>query len=124
MPMNKRNTRDVARTVYCGMTETVTLLKRGNDQKQGTVTAYRLFRCRKSLVTKTAETIAGEESANHRTIWHIPLNQLELIGIKYLNVLDRIVDKSGAYWQPEATTVITTKLLGNEIDLECLRVDP
>ena len=124
MPLNPRNTRTVHRTVHCGLTHTVTLLKRGDQQKAGTVYAVRLFRCRKSRVSRSAEEIAGDETADHQTVWHVPRSELDRVKIDHLNFLDRIVEKNGAYWQPEATTRIDEKLFGNEVDLACLRVDP
>lgn len=125
MPLNKRNIgRSITRTVYAGLVETVTLLKRNDGQQAGIVTAYTLFRCRKSMVARTGEILQGEMTSSDSTIWHIPKMELDRIGIKYLSALDRIVDSEQNYWQPEGTTTITQKLLGQEIDLACLKVDP
>ena len=128
MPMNPKNTQHTYRTVFAGMTETVTLLKRGDDQAMGTITAYTLYKCRRSKIHKTGELIQGDMTANHRTIWHIPRVQLDKVGVKFLSAADRIVQTKGREkgwtWQPEATTMIDLKLLSNEFDLHCLRTDP
>lgn len=128
MPLRRNNTRVFHRTTFAGQLEAIRLLKRKDDQKQGVVTSYLLFNCRRSLITKTAETLQGDMVADHACIWHIPYIELERTGIQYLNSLDRIVQtegmEAGRVWQPEATTVITVKLFGNEFDLACLRVDP
>ncbi len=122
MPLNKRNTRTVHRTCFAGITETVTLLKRNDDQQQGTVRSIKLFRCRKGQIAKTGESILGDMAASHTATWHIPRSQLDLVGVAYLNSLDRIVDKQGRTWQPESTTGIDVKLFENEVDLACLLV--
>lgn len=129
MPMNRRNTRTVHRTTFAGITETVRLLKRGPGQKQGTVTAYKLFRCRISKEQKSGQTIQGDiqsmSAVNESATWHIPRTELERVGIAYLTALDRIVRPSdNSYWQPESGQVIDVKLFRNEIDLPCTRVDP
>ena len=124
MPLNKRNIGVVSRTVFAGFTETITLLKRNNDQQQGTQAAYTLFRCRQSMVSRTGEPIRGDMTSNHSTTWHIPYSELKRNGISHINALDRIVQKNGDTWQAESTTEITEKLLGQEIDVNCLRTDP
>ena len=122
MPLNQRNSRVCHRTLFAGILEKVTILKRGDDQREGTVTAYKVFQCRKSLITKTKEPIAGDMLADHRLIWHIPRVELDRVGINYLNPADRIVDGLGRIWQPESTTTITIKLFETHIDVHCLRV--
>lgn len=128
MPMNKRNTKTTYRTVFAGMVESVTLLKRGDDLQQGTVRAIVLFNCRKSMIHKTGEMIQRDEQTNHRVVWHIPTIELERVGVAYINPTDRIVQREGVEkgwtWMPEATTLISLKLLSNEWDLHCLRTDP
>lgn len=128
MPLRRNNTRTFHRTTFAGQLEAIRLLKRNDNQKQGTVTPFLLFNCRRSLITKTAETIQGDMVADHACVWHIPYIELERVGIHYLNPLDRIVQtegmEAGRVWQPEATTIITVKMFGNELDLACLRVDP
>ncbi len=129
--MNPKNTRNVRRTVFAGMLETVTLLKRGDDQRQGVVRAIKLFQCRRSMIHKTGETLQGDMLVSHRCVWHIPRQELKRVGVAYLNPLDRIIQtrplvavETGWYWQPEATTMIDEKLFNNEIDLHCVRIDP
>lgn len=105
------------------MTYTVTLLKRGNDQKQGTVVSLKLFHCRKSMVNRTGEPLQGQMTSSHRTVWHIPGTSLKQIGVAFISAADRIVD-GAEVWQPESDTEITEKMFNNEIDLSCLRCDP
>ena len=107
---------------FGGQTETVTLLKRNDDQQEGTVTSYLVFRARHSKFEKTEEPLAGSMTATYKTIWHLPRVELDRIGIGYLNSADRIVDLRGWQWQPESTTVIVESLFMNEIDVYCLRV--
>lgn len=130
MPLRRENTRLFHRTLYGpGILETVRLLKRKDDQLQGTVTAYTLYNCRRSKTHKTKETIQSEMAAEHWTIWHVPLVELERHGLTYLNALDRIVQllegpEKGRVWQPESSTLISQHILGNEVHFKALRVDP
>lgn len=127
MPLRRNNTRRFTRKTYAGITEKVRIHKRNDDQQQGTVTTYILFRVRRSQIEKTGETIQGDMVSDHTTVWHIPRTELERVGINYLNPLDRIEQlvgrEAGSWWQPEATTIIDVKMFGNEICLACLRVD-
>src|SRR5437899_591833 len=111
------------------MLQTITLLKRNNDQQQGTVRAVKLFDCRQSMVFKTGEPIAGDETSNHYCIWHIPRREMDRAGVAYINAADRIVNTGadinvGGTWQPESTTKIVARLFRNQICVSCLRVDP
>lgn len=124
MPLSPKNTRTFHRKLYAGELETITLLKRNDDQQAGTVSAYVLYQCRHSIMHKTNEQIAGDETANHRCTWHIPRVELDRIGIDHLNSLDRIVDKRNMYWQGESTTEIRLKIWLNHYCIDCLRVDP
>lgn len=45
MPLRKNNTRTFHRTLYAGELQTITLLKRGDDQQEGTVRKVILFDC-------------------------------------------------------------------------------
>ena len=122
MPMNRMNTRTFHRFLYAGMLETITLLKRNDNQQQGTVTSYIVHQCRRGQIFKTGETLAGDMISDHRTTWHFPRTELDRIGINYLNPADRIVDGKGRYWQPESTTEIRIKLFENHLCVDCLRV--
>lgn len=124
MPMNRSNTKTFTRRLFAGMIETVTILKRNNDQQQGTVTAYTLFNVRNGPKVKTKEPIQRDMSADYRTTFHVPTIELHRVGIHYINAADRFVKKDGSYWQPESDTTITVKMLDNEIDIDCVRVDP
>ena len=128
MPLRRNNTRRFTRKTFAGQTEKVRILKRGDDQAQGTVTSFILYRCRRSQIMKTGETIQGDMVSDHECVWHIPRTEMERVGINHLNSLDRIQQLQGRekdfWWQPEATTPIDVKMFANEIDLHCLRVDP
>jgi hypothetical protein len=134
MPLNRHNTNVFHRTLYGGILKTIQLLKRGDDQKQGTVVAYTLFECRRSNIQKKGETIQAGMSDEHRTTWQIPRTELDRNGIAYLNPLDRIVERSDAdsgpnynlyrYWQPESSQTIDIDQFENYVFLECIRIDP
>ena len=117
------NTRTFHRVLYATMLEKIRLLKRGDNQQQGTVTAYVMWDCRHSMFFKTGETIRGEMNVGNRCDWHLPMVELARVGVNYLNPLDRIVDVRGWYWQPEAPTTITWKLFQSHYCVACLRVD-
>ena len=110
-----------------GMLQSVRLLKRGDDQRQGEVTAYVLYGCRRSIIRKSGQTLHRDMTSRHATTWHIPMEQLQAFGIKYLNPTDKIVqlegDEAGWEWQPESTTEIRLKLLGTHLCCDCLRRD-
>ncbi len=124
MPLNKQNTRTFHRTLYGTILESVTLLKRGPDQQQGTVTAYGLHQCRWSRIYKTGQPLQGDMSSNHRRTLHIPVIELDRIGITYISAVDRFVDQDGRFWQPESYNTITVKLIENHMCVDCVRIDP
>ena len=126
MVIARWNQLNVNRRMYSGMQvlQTVTLLKRGDDQNEGTVTAYTLFQCRPSKQYKEGQPLQGNWAVGSRVVWHIPVVELERHGIEYLNVLDRIVDKDNAFWQPESPQEIITKLILSHICLDCIKVNP
>ena len=135
MPLNARNTLIFHRTLYAGMLKTVTILKRGDDQQEGTVTAYTMYQCRRSRVNRTGEPIQHSMTSQVRAVWHMPHIEMKRLGINFFSAVDRIVethDESNNplppevwnYWQPESTTYILEKLFLNVHNLECLRVDP
>lgn len=124
MPLNRSNTKTFHRKLFAGILERVVLLKRGDDQQEGTVRALILYQCRQSMIHRTSEPIQGDMVVEHTSVWHIPHVELRRVGVSWLSSLDRIVDKFNRYWQPEATTMIDEKMFSNHIDLNCLRVDP
>ncbi len=131
MPLSRNNQRNFQRKLFAGWLETVRILKRNDNQQMGTVRAVIVFNARRSIMTKTGQTIQHEMSSNHRCVWHIPKSELLRVGIFYINNLDRIEqlgngdpNEKGFFWQPESTENIEVKLGGNEVDLSCLRVDP
>lgn len=122
--ISPQNTRTFHRTLFAGMLETVTILKRNDNQQQGTVRTLIAHQCRRSKIAKAGQSIQGDMSTDHNTIWHIPITEMERLGINYFNVLDRIVDGKGRYWQPERGQTIESKLFENHTDIFCVRVDP
>lgn len=124
MSMNRHNSRTFHRRLFAGMLQKITVLKRDDDLQQGTVRSIVLYQCRISQYTKTGQTIQGDELSAHSCTWHIPQVEMQRTGINYFNPLDRIVDKFGRYWQPEAPQTISVKLFETHWDLECIRVDP
>ena len=126
MPIDRFNTRSFHRRLYsgAGYLESVTLLKRGNDQSQGTVTSYAIYQCRRSRIQHTGNPIQNDEAIGDRTVWHVPKTELDRIGVAYLNALDRIVDKKGRYWQPEEPQVLDIALFENQLHIQCVRVNP
>lgn len=125
MLINRINIQNSHKTILAGgLMQTVTLLKRKDDQQQGVVVAIPLFNCHRGRIQKTGQTIQGDMSSNHTTVWHIPRVELDRAGVQYLNALDRIVDKKGRYWQPESPQLIDVKLLETRIDLQCVQRTP
>ena len=125
MTLNRHNTRTFHRRLYSGQLQSITLLKRNDDQQQGIVTSFILYQCRRSSLHKTGESIQGDMSAGDSTYWHIPRTELDRVGINYLNPLDRIVDptpKTGGIWMPQANTHIDVKLFGTHITILCTRL--
>lgn len=122
MPLNKHNSRTFHRSLFGGVLETVTLLKRDDDQREGTVKAIKLYECHRSRVQKTSEPISTSMTADNTTLWHIPVVELKRNGVNYLNVLDRIVDEKGRTWQPESPQNIDIKLFENYYDVKCVRL--
>lgn len=133
MPLRKANSRTFQRCLYGGELKTITLLKRDDDQLQGTVRSVLVFDARRTQITKTGQTIQGDMSSNHRTDWHLPRVSLEQAGVNYINALDRIVEDTDdggmpmippRVWQPESTTQIEVKLFENWVKVSCLNVTP
>ncbi len=107
--------------------ETVTLLKRNDDQQEGTVTAYVLFNCRRSPIEKDKEPLLQDMNAGSRTVWHIPYVELSRVGVGYLNALDRIVDTASGsprYWMMEVGSEIRHKLFLNWYTVTMVMVNP
>ncbi len=122
-------TRDFHLRLYAGMLQSVTILKRDNDQLEGTVRAATVNNCRQSMVFKDGEPIRGDMTSNHRCVWHLWKIDLDAAGVNFINAADRIVNLNApfgvpGYWQPESTTEIIVKLFGNHICVSCLRIDP
>lgn len=124
MPMTRANSVDFHLRLYAGELQDVVLLKRGDDQKEGTVTAFQLFSCWRDNISKTGQPIQGDMAASHSTRWLIPSSELVRVGVNYLNVLDRIVDQYNMYWQPESGQDLTLSQFENYYWVACIRVDP
>lgn len=133
MVLRKYNTNTSYRYLYGREQKGITLLKRDDDQLQGTVTALQVWNCRRGDITKTGQTLQGDMASSHRCTWYLPSEALLRAGVHYINPLDRIVEKTDdggveinpwRYWQPESSTRIEVKLYENFVVVECLRVDP
>lgn len=124
MGLRRRNTHVYHRRLYAGQLESIKLYKRGNDQQEGTVTVYVLFQCRRGQIQKQGQPIQGDLAVTHTTQWLIPRVELRRVGVNYLNVLDRIVDKYNLWWQPESSQNITMAIFDNYTVLDCVRIDP
>lgn len=123
MPLNETNCRTFHRTLYGAILQTVTLLKRGDDQAEGTVTSFRLYEARHSKLHKTGQAIRGDMSSGDRVTWHLPFSELQKHGITHVNVLDRIVDRKGRVWEPEASTEIRYQLMECHVCVNCKRLN-
>lgn len=123
MSLNRKTTRTFHRTLYAGILQSITVLKRGDNQQQGVVRAVRMHQCRQSKTFKRGQTLgAGELLSSHMVTWHIPVIEMERVGIEYFSPTDQIVEDDGKTWQPESTTQITIKLFANHWCLDCLRI--
>lgn len=124
MPLNARNQRTFHRTLYSGILQSITLLKRDDNQQQGTVRSIKLHQCRQTMQYREGETLLRGMNVGNRCEWCLPRIELDRVGVAYINPLDRIVDSKGRYWQPEADNLITIKLFEVHVHLACKRVDP
>lgn len=123
MPLNKRTTRVFYKWLYRTEMITITLLKRNDDQQQGTVAAYKLFNCRFSDLHKKGQAILGEMSSVFYSRLYIPDRELARVNIQYLNVLDRIIDTKNRTWQPESGELIDDKTFENMWGIDVLMLD-
>ncbi len=124
MVLRKSTTRGFYKFLYAGELETAKILKRENDLREGVVRTCVVFSCRRRPVLKSGQPIQGEMSSNERAEWMIPAVELARVGINYINVLDRIVDKQNRFWQPESGDSIRNRLFENYVSISCQRVDP
>ena len=121
--LSKANTKTFHRKLYAGWLMDITLLKRGNDQNQGMVTAHILFQCRRKKIFHSGEAIEESMAAQDVTIFQIPNIELQRVGVNEINALDRIVDEDNFTWQPEGDTTIVYQLGGNFLNIDCRRVE-
>jgi hypothetical protein len=126
MVIRQNNQGTFYRHLFSGIYENLTLYKRLEYPNRATIVAYQLYNCWKSTIRKYGEMLetGGDQSVSMMVTWHLPVTELKRYGVVHLNALDRISDKLGRFWQPEATTVITYDLMENYQDIECLRIDP
>lgn len=127
--LSKATTRLFYRKLYGGMLKTITILKRGDDQKQGSIVSYILYGCRRKKIYHEGEPIQRDMASADETVWQIPRAELDRVGILYLNAADTIVESvrnltKPRYWRPEANTMITDQLYENILNLDCVRCDP
>lgn len=119
MPLNENNQRTFHRTLYATQLQSVTFNKRNDDQKEGTVTQYRLHEIRWSQSRKSGQPLRGDMATKYYRTIHIPHIQLDCIGVHYINVLDSFVDREGAVWQPETDEMIHVKLFRVHVCVDC-----
>lgn len=124
MPLNRDNLRTFHTGLYGTLLESVVLYKRGDDQRQGTVTTYRLWDVRWSKTYKSGEPLQGDMSSSHRRQLHIPRVELDRIGVEYINAIDTFKDEQGRFWRPESYQTIVIKLAECHLCVDCLRCDP
>lgn len=123
MPITRYNQKTFHRTLYGpGILESVTLLKRDDNQRQGVVRSVKLFDCRWGQIAKQGETYDGDMTSNHKRTLHIPRIELERAGVNYINPADRFVDESNRTWVNESTDVIDIKLMENHVCVTCQRL--
>ena len=124
MPLRRNNTTTFHRKLYAGELETVILLKRENDQRQGIVKKHTLFDCRWGMIFRSGEPIQGDLDIGASRALHIPRIEMDRIGVWYFNALDRFIDAENRWWEPEARNRITHKLFQNHVCVDCVRIDP
>ena len=106
---------------------TITLLKRSNDQAQGTVTSYQLYQCRRRpSMFHTGEPIEFHTGSADYAEFMIPKRELEAVGLTSLdlNAGDRIRDVDGYLWQIEANDVIRIRLANLYVSVSVKWVKP
>lgn len=126
MAINEKNQRSFHRKLYAGtgMLQTVTCLKREDDQRQGVVRSVTLYQCRWSKIYKTGEPLQQDMATSHMRTLHVPRKEMDRTGINYFNATDTFVDRDGRHWRPESPQTITTKLLEVHVCIDCVRCDP
>lgn len=126
--ITKSSQRFFMRRLYAGMLKTIVLYHRNDDQLEGTVASFTLYGCRRSKTHKGGEPLAGDMAARHYTTWHIPREELDRVGISYINAGDRIAETSTSptetrLWQIESTNNLRDQLLRDHLCLECLLIN-
>lgn len=124
MPMRRINSHVFHRRLYSGQLQKITILKRNDDQAEGTVTRYELYQCRRGNLNKYGEAINLDVPAFETTQWLIPCVELRRVGINYLNVIDRIVDQFNMWWQPESGDPIDLNIFDQYYSILARRIDP
>lgn len=124
MPLRRWNTHVYHRRLYAGQLERIILLKRNDDQAEGTVTQHIIYQSRRGNIEKSGEAINLDVPAFEVVSWHIPCTELRRVGVNYLNVLDRIVDQFNMWWQPESGDNIELAIFDNYYNISTRRVDP
>lgn len=127
MPMNRQNQRFFHRHLYGGnglngWLDTITLVKRANDQNQGQQRTLTLFDCREKKIEHQGEPLRGTAAAGDRTVWQIPRIELDRVGVTEINTLDWFIGPDAQKWQPEADTLIHIQLGKNFINVYCKRM--
>lgn len=105
------------------MMRTIVLNKRGTEQNQGSGTNHTLFNCRRKKVFYGGQNLTGQMTTNNYTIWQIPREELDRVGVANLNIIDTITDTTNnQVWQPESSDVIILQLFENFVNVPCKRI--
>ena len=123
MPLNSKNTHVFHRTLFAGELECVRLLKRGDDQAQGTVVSHQLYQCHWAWVHRTGETILNETTSRETRRLFVPRVEINRVGVNYISAADRFIDKQGRTWQPESDTIINHGIWENQLVIDCKRTN-
>ncbi len=119
MVLNRRTTRTFHRILYATELESVVIYKRKDDQKGGVIVAHRLFQIRWSRVFKQGQIIAGDMSTAEIKTLHIPVIEMERVGIPYINAADKFQDDQGRFWEPESDSPMRIQLFRNHHCIDC-----
>ncbi len=119
MVLNRKTTRTFHRTLYATELESVTLFKRKDDQRGGVITTYVLYQCRWSRVHKQGQILGGDFSTGEYKELHIPVIELDRVGVPYINAADKFLDEQGRYWEPESDSAMRIQLFRNHWCVMC-----
>lgn len=120
--IRRNNSKTYHRRVFAGQLQRLTLIKRDDDQQEGTQRTLTIFQAWRSEVSKSGEPIQAGMAATQTVTWYVPKTELDRVGVDHVNVLDRLIDKQygTGVWQPESDQQINTHLWGNYVEVNCV----